>query len=95
MRVQLPQEWIATLTQQLEEEGVERQASASDLRVTQRKRLTELEERHKLSRAYYSIADSTRALKNEQQRITSAEQRAKEELAATEGRRSDSSKDHK
>ena len=64
---------------------MERQASASDLRVAQTKRLSELaEERPKLLHAYYANAIPLELLKSEQQRITNCEQKAKEELAATE-----------
>ena len=75
-RVQLSEEWIARLTHELEEEVVERQATKSDLRVAQTKRLTELaEERHKLLHAYYANAIPLELLKSEQQRITSSERK--------------------
>ena len=85
MKIQLPEEWVERLTRELEEEIVERQASAGELRVSLAKRLAALaEERQKLLRAYYANAIPLELLKRDQDRITEAEEKAKSELAATE-----------
>jgi hypothetical protein len=56
-KIQLPDEWVEGLTRELEEEIVERQATAGELRVALTKRLAGLaDERQKLLRAYYANA---------------------------------------
>ncbi|CAN5620734.1 hypothetical protein BH24ACT26_BH24ACT26_15880 [soil metagenome] len=84
-KIQLPEEWVERLTGELEDEIVERQATAGELRVTLTKRLAALaEERQKLLRAYYANAIPLDLLKRDQERITAQEDKAKSELAATE-----------
>ncbi|MFN2610433.1 MAG: recombinase family protein, partial [Actinomycetota bacterium] len=84
-KVQLPSEWVERLSQELEEEIVERQATAADLRVLITKKLSELaEERQKLLKAYYANAIPLELLKADQDRITQSEQKAKSELMETE-----------
>lgn len=84
-RVQLPEEWTLRLNTELEEEIVERQAIASELRVHLTRRLSELaEERQKLLKAYYLNAIPVELLKTEQDRITKSEESAKAELQSTE-----------
>jgi site-specific DNA recombinase len=84
-KLQLPEDWVERLTKELEEEIVERQAAAGELRVTLTKRLAALaEERQKLLRAYYANAIPLELLKRDQDRITQQEKKAKVELAATE-----------
>ena len=84
-KIQLPEEWVARLTQELEEEIVGRQATAGELRVALTNRLAALaEERQKLLRAYYANAIPLDLLKRDQERITAQEHKAKTELAATE-----------
>ena len=83
-KIQLPEEWVERLTQELEDEIVERQAASGELRVTLTKRLATLaEERQKLLRAYYANAIPLDLLKRDQDRITEQE-KARSELAATE-----------
>ncbi len=84
-KVQLPEEWVQRLTEELEEEIVERQATAADMRVALTHRIAELaDERRKLLRAYYANALPVELLKEEQDRISSQEESAQAELAATE-----------
>jgi site-specific DNA recombinase len=84
-RVQLPPELVERLEQELQDEIVERQANASDLRVLLTKRLAALaDERQKLLTAYYANAVPLELLKNEQDRIGQAEEKAKRQLAAAE-----------
>jgi site-specific DNA recombinase len=84
-KIQLPEKWQQKLTRQLETEIVERQASASDLRVVLTKRLAALaEEREKLLKAYYSNAIPLELLKKDQDRITEAEEKARRELDLAE-----------
>jgi hypothetical protein len=84
-KIQLPEEWVTRLTEELEEEIVDRQATASELRVALTRRLAALaEEREKLLRAYYANAIPLGLLKRDQDRITAQEEKAKAELAATE-----------
>jgi site-specific DNA recombinase len=84
-RVQLPSEWVERLEKELEEEIVERQAVAADLRAGLRRRLSALaDERQKLLRAYYENAIPLKLLKSEQDRISQAETRAKSELESAE-----------
>jgi site-specific DNA recombinase len=84
-KIQLPEEWVERLTRELEEEIVERQATAGELRVTLTKRLASLaEERQKLLRAYYANAIPLDLLKRDQDRITEQEERVKTELAGAE-----------
>ncbi len=84
-KIQLPEEWVERLTGELEDEIVERQATAGELRVTLTQRLAALgEERQKLLRAYYANAIPLDLLKRDQDRITEQEDKAKSELAATE-----------
>ncbi|CAN5558405.1 hypothetical protein BH24ACT26_BH24ACT26_00070 [soil metagenome] len=84
-KVQLPEEWAQRLTEELEEEIVERQATAADMRVALTHRIAELaDERRKLLRAYYANALPVELLKEEQDRISSQEESARAELAATE-----------
>lgn len=71
-KVQLPEEWAQRLTEELEEEIVERQATAADMRVALTHRIAELaDERRKLLRAYYANALPVELLKEEQDRISS------------------------
>jgi hypothetical protein len=77
-KIQLPEEWVERLTRELEEEIVERQASAGELRVSL------AEERQKLLRAYYANAIPLELLTRDQDRITESEEKAKSELVATE-----------
>ena len=80
-RIQLPEEWVERLEQELEEEIVERQAVAAELRAALTKHLAALaDERQKLLRAYYSNAIPLDLLKGEQDRISAAEDKAKNEL---------------
>jgi hypothetical protein len=84
-KIQLPEDWVERLTREFEEEIVERQASAGELRVSLTKRLAALaEERQKLLRAFYANAIPLELLKRDQDRITEAEEKARSELAATE-----------
>ena len=84
-KVQLPEEWVTRLTQELEEEIVERQATAADMRVALTRRIAELaDERRKLLRAYYANALPLELLKEEQDRISSQEESARAELSAAE-----------
>lgn len=84
-RIQLPEEWVARLEQELEDEIVDRQTVAAELRVPLTKNLATLaDERQKLLRAYYSNAIPLSLLKSDQERITDAEEKAKVALAATE-----------
>jgi site-specific DNA recombinase len=84
-KIQLPDEWVKRLIKELEEEIVERQATAGELRVSLTKRLASLaEERQKLLRAYYANAIPLELLKRDQDRISEQEDRAKTELATTE-----------
>jgi site-specific DNA recombinase len=84
-KIQLPDEWVERLTQELEDEIVERQSTAGELRVVLTKRLAALaEERQKLLRAYYANAIPLDLLKVDQDRISEAENKAKAELAGTE-----------
>jgi site-specific DNA recombinase len=84
-RIQLPEEWVERLTRELEEEIIERQATAGELRVALTKRLASLaEERQKLLRAYYANAIPLELLTRDQDRITAQEEKPKGELAATE-----------
>jgi hypothetical protein len=85
-RVQLPPEWVERLERELEEEIVERQSIAAELRVGLMKRLSNLaDERQELLRAYYAGAIPLELLKKEQDRITQAETNAKTELEAVGG----------
>lgn len=84
-KVQLPDEWVDRLTQELEEEIVEHQATAADMRVAHTNRLSELaDERRKLLRAYYANALPLELLKEEQDRISAQEDSARADLATTE-----------
>ena len=84
-KIQLPEEWVERLTGELEDEIVERQATAGELRVALIKRLAALaEERQKLLRAYYANAIPLDLLKSDQDRITVQEEQVKAELSATE-----------
>ncbi|MGH9196896.1 MAG: recombinase zinc beta ribbon domain-containing protein [Acidimicrobiia bacterium] len=84
-RVQLPLEWVERLEKELEDEIVERQSTAADLRVGLTKRISALaDERQKLIRAYYANAIPLELLKTEQDRITQAETSAKSELESAE-----------
>jgi site-specific DNA recombinase len=84
-KIQLPADWVKRLTQELENEIVERQSTAGELRVALTKRLAALaEERQKLLRAYYANAIPLELLKRDQDRITEQEDKAKTELAETE-----------
>jgi hypothetical protein len=69
----------------MQQEVVERQSEAAQLRVEQTKRLATLaDERQKLLRAYYANAIPLELLKADQDRITAQESAAKAELARTE-----------
>ena len=84
-KIQLPANWVKRLTQELDNEIVERQSTAGELRVALTKRLAALaEERQKLLRAYYANAIPLELLKRDQDRITEQEDKAKTELAETE-----------
>lgn len=84
-RIQLPSEWVERLEQELEDEILDRQTVAAELRVPLTKNLAALaDERQKLLRAYYANAIPLELLKSDQDRITGAEERAKADLAATE-----------
>jgi site-specific DNA recombinase len=61
-KIQLPEEWVERLTKELEEEIVERQATAGELRVSLTKRLASLaEERQKASARLLRQRDPARA----------------------------------
>lgn len=85
-RIQLPPPWVRRLTEELEDEIVERQAEASERRVVLTKTLSKLaDERGKLLQAFYANAIPLDLLKTEQARIGIAEHAAKDELQFTEG----------
>ncbi|MPZ92726.1 MAG: hypothetical protein GEU68_14085 [Actinobacteria bacterium] len=84
-KVQLPEEWVTRLTHELEEEIVDRQATAADMRVALTRRIAELaDERRKLLRAYFANALPLELLKEEQDRISSQEDLARADLSAAE-----------
>ncbi len=69
----------------MQQEVVERQSEAAELRVMLTKRLATLaDERQKLLRAYYANAILLELLKSDQDRITAQESAARAELAQTE-----------
>ena len=85
-RIELPKSWVDRLTEELEDEIVERQAEASERRVVLTKTLARLaEERGKLLQAFYANAIPLELLKSEQDRIGAAEHAAKAELDNAEG----------
>jgi site-specific DNA recombinase len=85
-RIELPTSWVDRLTEELEEEIVDRQAEASERRIVLTKTLARLaEERGKLLRAFYASAIPLELLKAEQDRIGVAEHAAKAELDTAEG----------
>lgn len=84
-RIELPASWVKRLTEELEEEVVERQAEASERRAILTRRLATLaDERQKLLRAYYANAIPLELLKADQDRITAQEQAARNALQAAE-----------
>ena len=84
-RIQLPPVWLDKLRHEMQQEVVERQSEAAELRVGLTKRLATLaDEREKLLRAYYANAIPLELLKADQDRITAQESAAKAELARTE-----------
>lgn len=83
--IQLPQTWADKLSHEMQQEVVERQSEAAELRVVLTKRLATLaDERQKLLRAYYGNAIPLELLKADQDRITDQESAVKTELARTE-----------
>jgi len=84
-RIQLPPEWVKRLEAELEAEIVDRLSVAAELRVGLTGRLAALaDERQKLLKAYYANAIPLALLKQDQDRITAAEQKARRELEVAE-----------
>ena len=84
-QVELPTSWVEQLTAEMEAEIAERRAESMERRAALTKMLAKIaDERQKLLRAFYGNAIPIELLKSEQDRLTSEERAAKQELDVAE-----------